>query len=93
MSVVTDSNKQMLFELLKSIGEENNLVVNEQQLSIFINKKCGYYHINRYEFGFGNDLNEINKKIIGEGYNFVMSNQPKRVEVAQKIDQMSKRNV
>ena len=94
MSVVTDSNKQMLFELLKSIGEENNLVVNDQQLSIFINKKCDYYHTNRYEFGFGNDLNEINKKIIGEGYNFVMSNQPKkRVEVAQKIDQMSRREM
>ena len=40
------------------------------------------------------DINEINKKIIGEGYNFVMSNQPKkRVEVAQKIDQMSRREM
>ena len=29
MSVVEDSNKQMLFDLLKSIGNDNQLVINE----------------------------------------------------------------
>lgn len=78
MSVVGESNKQMLFELLKSIGNDNKLVINEKELYNFINQRCGYFHTNRYEFGFGTDLNKTNKKIIDEGYNFIMSNQPRK---------------
>jgi hypothetical protein len=78
MSVVEDSNKQMLFDLLKSIGNDNQLVINENDIYNFINEKCGYFHTNRYEFGFGTDLNNINKKIIDEGYNLIMSSQPRK---------------
>tara|TARA_B110000444_G_scaffold37680_1_gene33221 strand:- start:705 stop:1502 length:798 start_codon:yes stop_codon:yes gene_type:complete len=78
MSVVEDSNKQMLFDLLKSIGNDNKLVINDNSLYNFINQRCGYFHTNRYEFGFGTDLNKTNKKIIDEGYNFIMSNQPRK---------------
>ena len=91
MSIVADANKQMLFDLLKSIGNDNQLVINENELYRFINEKCGYFHTNRYEFGFGGDLNKTNKKIIDEGYNFIMSNQPKKniQQTKQQYNQQS----
>ena len=56
----------MLFELLKSIGFDNNMEINDATIIDFINKKCNYFHTNRYEFDFGNNLNAINKKIVEE---------------------------
>ena len=38
MSIVNQSNKAMLFELLKSIGAENNFSINDEQLVGFINQ-------------------------------------------------------
>ena len=89
MSVVEDSNKQMLFDLLKSIGNDNQLVINENDIYNFVNEKCGYFHANRYEFGFGTDLNNINKKIIDEGYNLIMSSQPRKKNKQPKQHQES----
>lgn len=96
MSVVLQSNKQMLFDLLKSIGKENNFVIDDKQLMAFITQKCGYFHANRFEFAFGNDLNEINKKIVEQGYNLIMSNQPRKVSQkapVQQVKQLSKREM
>ena len=89
MSVVEDSNKQMLFDLLKSIGNDNQLVINENDIYNFVNEKCGYFHTNRYEFGFGTDLNNINKKIIDEGYNLIMSSKPRKKNKQPKQHQES----
>jgi hypothetical protein len=75
MSVVSQTNKNMLFELMKSIGSENNLVINESALDNFITEKCGFFHANRFEFG---NLNEVNKKIVEISYNYIMSNQPRQ---------------
>ena len=95
MSIVNQSNKAMLFELLKSIGAENNFSINDEQLVGFINQKCAYYHTNRYNFDFGRNLEEVNKKIIGEAYNFIMSNQPRNNPPQQQQQQpvMSKREM
>ena len=94
MSVGNEANKQMLFDLLKSIGTENKLVINEQELYNFVNKRCDYFHVNRFEFDFGNDLNAINKKIIEQGYNLIMGNQPKKTsQNTHQVKQMSKREM
>ena len=94
MSVVSQSNKQMLFDLLKSIGNDNNLVINDNTLMTFINQKCTYFHTNRFEFEFGTDLNEINKKIVEQGYNLIMSNQPRRgVKQQSQEPQLSRREM
>ena len=94
MSVVNESNKQMLFDLLKSIGTDNKLVINEQELYNFVDKRCDYFHVNRFEFDFGNDLNAINKKIIEQGYNLIMGNQPKKTsQNTPQVKQMSKREM
>ena len=69
MSIVDETNKQMLFDLLKSIGTENNLVIDENKLFKFITEKCNYFHTNRYEFDYGSNLNEVNKRIVNDGYN------------------------
>ena len=83
----------MLFDLLKSISLENQLVINENQLQLFVNQRCGYFHTNRFDFDFGNDLNEINKKIVEQGYNFIMSKQPQQNKEPKQAPQMSKREM
>ena len=96
MSIVSESNKQMLFDLLQSIGIENQFSINRSQLSNFINNRCIYFHTNRFEFDYGNDLNEVNKKIVEQGYNYIMSNQPaqnKQTVQSSKQPQMSKREM
>ena len=96
MSIVSESNKQMLFDLLQSIGIENQFSINRSQLSNFINNRCIYFHTNRFEFDYGNDLNKVNKKIVEQGYNYIMSNQPvqnkPKVE-SNKQPPMSKREM
>ena len=94
MSIVSQSNKQMLFDLLKSIGNDNNFVINDNNLMTFINQKCAYFHSNRFEFEFGSDLNQINKKIVEQGYNLIMSNQPRKAVKQQSQEpQMSRREM
>ena len=48
MSIVSQSNKQMLFDLLKSIGNDNNFVINDNTLMRFIEEKCAYFHSNEF---------------------------------------------
>lgn len=93
MSIVETSNKKMLFELLKSIGTDNNFVVNDNELIDFINKKCNYFHVNRYEFDFGSNLNAVNKKIVEDGYNFIMSKQVRQNVPEVRNEQLSKREM
>ena len=88
MSIVKETNKQMLFDLLKSIGTESNLVIDENKLFKFITEKCNYFHTNRYEFDYGSNLNEVNKRIVNDGYNFIMSNQNRQqVQPNKKVQQ------
>ena len=94
MSVVSQSNQQMLFELLKSIGTDNQLQINNAALEQFITQKCAYFHTNRFELEIGNDLNEINKKIVEQGYNFIMSNQPRQKAPPKQVHhKLSKREM
>ena len=92
MSVQSDNNKQMLFELLKSIGLDNKMKINDSELYNFINQQCNYFHINRIDLGYGNDLEGMNKKVVEGGYNFIMSNQNKQTVKVENI-QLSTREV
>ena len=93
MSIVETSNKKMLFELLKSIGTDNNFIINDDELINFINNKCNYFHVNRYEFDFGSNLNAVNKKIVEDGYNFIMSKQKRQNVPEVRSEQLSKREM
>ena len=90
MSVASNENKQMLMDLMKSIGNSNNCIINEPLLSQFIGERCNYFHTQRFEF---TDLNEINKKIVELSYNFIMSNQPRQNIPQQKASPVSKREM
>ena len=92
MSVQSDNNKQMLFDLLKSIGSDNNMKINDSELYNFINQQCNYFHINRIDLGYGNDLEGMNKKVVEGGYNFIMSRQNKSKVKVENI-QLSTREV
>jgi len=70
MSVTSDENKEMLFSLFDDIQNENTIKLNtteKNDLHIFISRQCEYLHNKRFEF---ENINEINKKIIDNSYNY-----------------------
>ena len=76
MSVVSNENNEMLWDLIIDICNDNSFKVNGEELKQFLDGKCGYYHGQRFEFPNYN-LNDINKQIIGQCYNFILSKQQK----------------
>ena len=76
MSVVSNENKEMLWDLIIDICNDNSFKVNGEELKQFLDNRCGYYHGQRFEFSNYN-LNDINKQIIGQCYNFILSKQEK----------------
>ena len=95
MSVVNSENKEMLWDLIIDICNDNSFQVNGDDLKNFLDKRCGYYHGQRFEFA-DYDLNKINKEIIGQCYNFILSKQkPKPVANSIKIQEpnMNKREM
>ena len=86
MSVVSNENKEMLWDLIIDICNDNSFKVNGEELKQFLDGKCGYYHGQRFEFPNYN-LNDINKQIIGQCYNFILS---KRAKIPIGMNQMNK---
>lgn len=82
MSVINNSNKEMLYELLSDIVKDNNIgITNPNIITTFIDKQCAFFHTQRFEYS---SLNEINKKIIELGYNYLLSsNQTKRQSIKE----------
>lgn len=70
MEVVSNSNQEMLIDLLVSICNDNNYRVDINNLKRFITEKAVYFHTNKQNFG---NLNDINKKIVELGYNYILS--------------------
>lgn len=73
-SIVSNENKEMLWELIIDICNDNSFKVNGDDLKNFLDGRCGYYHGQRFEFKDYN-MNIINKEIIGQCYNYILSNQ------------------
>ena len=71
MSVIAESNKHMLWDVLKGLVSENELQVTDVAgFQEFFENKCKYYHSKRFDY---NGLSEVNKKIIGECFKFLKS--------------------
>ena len=71
MSVIAESNKHMLWDVLKGLVSENELQVTDVDgFKEFFENKCKYYHSKRFDY---NGLSEVNKKIISESFNFLKS--------------------
>ena len=87
MSVVSNENKEMLWDLIIDICNDNSFQVNGEELKQFLDGRCGYYHGQRFEFPNFN-LNDINKEIIGQCYNFILSKQKNmRMNNSSKIQE------
>ena len=86
-SIVSNENKEMLWELIIDICNDNNFKVNGDDLKNFLVGRCSYYHGQRFEFE-DYDMNFINKEIIGQCYNYILSNQGRLSNnQPQKMDQ------
>tara|TARA_B100001059_G_C17835835_1_gene588057 strand:+ start:1348 stop:2526 length:1179 start_codon:yes stop_codon:yes gene_type:complete len=71
MSVIAESNKYMLWDVLKGLVSENELQVRDVAgFKEFFENKCKFYHSKRFDY---DGLSEVNKKIIGECFNFLKS--------------------
>lgn len=71
MSVIAESNKHMLWDVLKGLVSENELQVTDVDgFKEFFENKCKYYHSKRFDY---NGLSEVNKQIISESFNFLKS--------------------
>ena len=70
MSVNSEQNKSLLNELLKSLINENKFDYSEKEFNNYFNQSCDYYNTQRHDYG---SLQEINQKIIGECFNFLVN--------------------
>ena len=93
MSVVNNENKEMLWDLIIDICNDNSFQVNGEELKQFLDERCVYYHGQRFEFPNFN-LNDINKEIIGQCYNFILSKQERSKSKNIKIEEpLNKRDL
>ena len=88
MSVASQENKQMLADLMVNIMNDNNIVITDKTLLYkFIEEQCNYYHGKRFEF---EGIQEINKKIVGLCYNFVLMNKNTKSQTNSNAHQIEK---
>ena len=83
MSVNTNSNKELLYELLQSVITENNFNINVQTLVSLIDNQCSEYELKKQNF---NGLSEINKIILDNCYKFFLENQLKHVSNISEVN-------
>jgi hypothetical protein len=69
MSVVSESNKQILWEVLNGMIDGNNLEIqNINQFRQFFEIQCKNYHAKRFDY---NGLSEINKLIVSGCFQYL----------------------
>ena len=90
MSVNTNQNKEVLFDVLTSIINENNLVVQLKTLQSLIDNQCNMYEQNKHQF---KNLSEINKIILDNIYKYLVDNQTKKkISVVNDNELLNKNN-
>ena len=83
MSVNATSNKELLFELLSSVIDENNFLVDIITLQQFIDNQCILFEQNKKNYS---GLSEINKFILDNCYKFLLENQLKQTQTLSVVD-------
>jgi len=69
MSVISESNKQILWEVLNGMVDENDLKIQDvNQFRQFFENQCKNFHSKRFDY---NGLSEINKLIISVCFDFL----------------------
>ena len=69
MSVIANSNKEILWEVLNGLIQENNFHLPDLgEFQQFFENKCLLYHKKRFDF---DGLNSINRKIVADCYEYL----------------------
>ena len=83
MSVNTNSNKELLYELLQSVITENNFNISVDTLVSLIDNQCDEYEMKKQNF---NGLSEINKIILDNCYKYFLENQLNYVSKLSEVN-------
>ena len=69
MSVIANSNKEILWEVLNGLIQENNFhLPKKNDFQIFFENRCLLYHKKRFDF---DGLNTINKQIVADCFEYL----------------------
>jgi len=69
MSVLSNSNMQILWEVLNGMISENKLNINDKkEFKSYFDNKCREFHVKRFDFS---GLSEINKNIVSECFEYL----------------------
>ena len=69
MSVLSNSNMQILWEVLNGMISENKLNINDKkEFKSYFDNKCREYHVKRFDFS---GLSDINKHIVSECFEYL----------------------
>jgi|TARA_B110000008_G_scaffold50680_1_gene49616 hypothetical protein len=86
MSVNSNINKELLFDLLSSVVDDNGFLIDIFTLQSFLDKECDIFEKNKSQY---NSLSEINKIILNNTYKFLLENQLKNttsISVINEVD-------
>ena len=92
MSVNSNINKELLFDLLSSVVDDNGFLIDIFTLQSFLDKECDMFEKNKSHY---NSLSEINKIILNNTYKFLLENQLKNttsISVINEVDLFDKDN-
>jgi len=92
MSVNSNINKELLFDLLSSVVDDNGFLIDIFTLQSFLDKECDMFEKNKSQY---NSLSEINKIILNNTYKFLLENQLKNttsISVINEVDLFDKDN-
>jgi hypothetical protein len=92
MSVNSNINKELLFDLLSSVVDDNGFLIDIFTLQSFLDKECDIFEKNKSQY---NSLSEINKIILNNTYKFLLENQLKNttsISVINEVDLFDKDN-
>ena len=92
MTVNSNINKELLFDLLSSVVDDNGFLIDIFTLQSFLDKECDMFEKNKSQY---NSLSEINKIILNNTYKFLLENQLKNttsISVINEVDLFDKDN-
>ena len=92
MSVLSRSNKQILWEVLNGLISENKLKVsNINNFREYFDNKCKEYHVKRFDY---NGLSDINKHIVSECFGYLRKDsQESKLLMFREYEQYGNKNI
>ena len=92
MSVLANSNKQILWEVLNGLISENKLKINNiEDFRSFFEHKCKEYHVKRFDYS---GLSDINKHIVSECFEYLKkASQESKLLMFREYEQYGNKNI